>query len=82
MHPATDSAARHQQGHRRPHQVRQRLESEVVETPDTPLNIRAIGIFNRLQDAGWFKDGTVGDGANGDNAPGRQPVPDHVDWLR
>ncbi|MDP3537946.1 MAG: DUF5716 family protein [Azonexus sp.] len=30
-------------------------ESEDGETPDTPLNIRAIGIFNRLQDAGWFK---------------------------
>ena len=30
-------------------------ESEDGETPDTPLNIRAIGIFKRLQDAGWFK---------------------------
>src|SRR3546814_13414911 len=28
---------------------------ESGEFPDTPLNIRAIGIFNRLLDTGWFR---------------------------
>ena len=27
---------------------------EEGETPETPINIRAIGIFSRLQEAGWF----------------------------
>ena len=30
-------------------------QPESGEQPDTPQNIRAIGIFNRLLDAGWFR---------------------------
>jgi hypothetical protein len=30
-------------------------QPESGEPPDTPLNIRAIGIFNRLLEAGWFR---------------------------
>ena len=30
-------------------------QPESGDQPDTPLNIRAIGIFNRLVDAGWFR---------------------------
>ncbi len=30
-------------------------QPESGDQPDTPLNIRAIGIFNRLLDAGWFR---------------------------
>ena len=30
-------------------------QPESGDQPDTPLNIRAIGIFNRLVEAGWFR---------------------------
>ncbi len=30
-------------------------QPESGEQPDTPLNIRAIGVFNRLLEAGWFR---------------------------
>lgn len=30
-------------------------ESEDGQTPETPLGIRAIGVFNRLRDSGWFR---------------------------
>ena len=30
-------------------------EAENGESPDTPLNIRAIGIFNQLHECGWFR---------------------------
>ena len=30
-------------------------QPETGDQPDTPLNIRAIGVFNRLLDAGWFR---------------------------
>jgi hypothetical protein len=30
-------------------------QSESGEQPDTPLNVRAIGVFSRLVDAGWFR---------------------------
>lgn len=30
-------------------------ESEDGQTPETPLGIRAIGVFNHLRDSGWFR---------------------------
>ncbi len=30
-------------------------ELEDSETPETPINIRAIGVFNRFLDSGWFR---------------------------
>ncbi|WP_315139322.1 Wadjet anti-phage system protein JetA family protein [Achromobacter marplatensis] len=30
-------------------------QPETDDQPDTPLNVRALGIFNRMLDAGWFR---------------------------
>ena len=30
-------------------------EAEEGETPETPIGIRALGVFNRLLDSGWLR---------------------------
>lgn len=39
-------------------------EAEEGETPETPIGIRAIGVFNRLRDSGWFRIDRYGMGWN------------------
>lgn len=35
-------------------------EVEADEAPDTPIGVRAIGVFNRLRDSGWLRIERVG----------------------